>query len=357
MDLIKSLKNEDEALLLLSAMGFSMSDWPTILRLGGTEKLLSSDLIKPLLNMLLINSRESLDNFFAHDGFIFSHLSHSSKLFQCAKSPLAYMGRFNKKLLDEELMISVVGSRSASAYGLNQAKKLSSALAEQNITVVSGGAMGIDQAAHMASLNAGGCTIAISGVACDFNHLDPCAKLFIKTSEQALVIYPFGPFLPQGKFMFVERNRYVAAIAKALVVVEGRQGSGTLHTANYAKKENVPLFAIPGSVENPLAFAPNFLLWQGHAKAVVDFQQFAASWVVKPAKSAKNIKIVPKKLTVEKPLPALLQVIKAHESSLGFDELLKITGKTYAQLQQELFEHELSGLIKKRGAQFVLTGD
>lgn len=358
MDLLAEIKTDEEAMLLLSALGFSMADWPCINKLGGPNQFLASKLVEPCLKILkpVKDYRARLDHFLATDGFMFSAIKKPSPIFKCSKAPLAFLGRFNQELLAEEDVISVVGSRNASALGLNLAKKLGESLAKEGVTVASGGAIGIDKVAHQSALLAGGKTIAISGAACDLSPNDPCAKFFYPHAKKSLVIYPYGPFLPQQKFMFVERNRFVAAIAKALVVVEGKVGSGTLHTANYAKKLGVPLYAVPGALDNPLAFAPNSLLVEGHAQALGDFQQFARIWVAKTANTSKKLKKVLKDESCETELPELLRLFRENKNSLGFDELLKMTGKSYSELQRELFDFELSGRILKRGSQFVLTG-
>lgn len=358
MDILHEIKTDEEAMLLLSALGFFMADWPCINKLGGPKELLASKWVLPGLKILkpVKDYRARLDKFLATDGFIFSALRKPSPIFKCNKAPLAFLGRFNQELLAEENVISVVGSRNASALGQASAKKLSETLAEQGITIASGGAIGIDKVAHQSALLAGGKTIAISGTACDLSSDDPCAKFFLPHAKKSLVLYPYGPFLPQQKFMFVERNRFVAAIAKAVVVVEGKVGSGTLHTANFAKKLKVPLYALPGALDNPLAFAPNSLLAEGNAQAVADFRQFALIWVAKTANTSKRLKKVLNNGASDAELPELLKLIRENENSLGFDELLKITGKSYSALQRELFDFELSGRILKRGSQFVLTG-
>jgi DNA processing protein len=354
LDLKKELKNDQEALILLSALGFLVRDWAFINKLGGARAFLASELLRPLLEKITVKDlANSLNNFLSLDGFIVTYISHPHlSLFKSVNSPLVFFGRFNQALLEQKPVISIVGSRKASAYGLLQAKNLSNLLAENNILVASGGAFGVDRAAHMACLQAkAGKTIAILGTACDLKELDSCAKLFLNHKDNTCIIYPFGPFLSQQKFMFVERNRYVALIADALVVVEGQEGSGTLHTAKYAKKHNITLYAIPGALDNPQSFAPNFLLEKNLAQALVNFKEFAG--VYKP-KTNRPVIEKPQKNNIE--LSGLLKIIKEHQNSLGFDELLLITGKNYADLQKELFEFELSGQITKRGAQFVLTG-
>lgn len=209
--------------------------------------------------------------------------------------------------------------------------------------------MGIDSTAHRAAHK----TIVVSGLRCDFKK----ETRFLDRKNLA-IIYPFGPFLPQGKYMFLERNRYVAALACAVVIVQGKRGSGTFHTANVAKSLGIPIFVVPGAVDDPLAFVPNHLLEMGEAKAMVDVAQFALSLVTNLNIAPKKTLMVPKKQekNKEKTLPYLLQLINDHQNNMGFDELLAITKKSFADLQRELLDYEMAGRVVKRGSQFVLTG-
>jgi DNA processing protein len=357
----------DEALAILASLGFTMADWQAITRLGGPIELLRTKPIKKLINEkkglrcdLLSDPRRCFDKLYEQGVFLLSPWAkYSRRLFRSHHAPLVFFARGAKSLLNEETLVSVVGSRQASTHSITETKQLVEELVKQEIVVVSGGATGIDEAAHLAALNAQKNTIVIAGISCEC-QADRWGRL-TRHQKNLLVIYPFGPFLPQGKFMFVERNRYVASIADAVVIVVGKIGSGTSHTAQFAAEEKTPLFAIPGLRDDPLAFVPNQLIAQGLAEPLFDFSQFALSMMTKSSKPIKKRSSTKdastKNADIKEPLPYLLQVISEQKNSVGFDELLAITGKSFTELQQELFAYELAGRIVKRGSLFMLIGN
>lgn len=178
--------------------------------------------------------------------------------------------------------------------------------------------------------------------------------------QKIAIIHSFGPFFPQAKYMFVERNKFVAASCDALIVVQGREGSGTLHTVKFAEALNIPIYAIPGAIDNPLSYVPNLLLQRNRAKAIADFEQIAEALVTNGLKAPKKQRKVEEDVVAhEAPedLPELLRLIKNHGNSLSMSDILNLTGKEFLLAQKELLEFELSGRIIKRGSQFVLTGN
>jgi DNA processing protein len=373
LDVIKELSgnlSEEEALMILSCLDFSMGDFSAIKKLGGVKALLATSLMIALINRkaalnrnLLMDFRRQFDEFYRGGGFIISPFSWpKSRLFASLQAPIGFLGRYNKDLLDISQAAAVVGSRQASPNALHDTKNLVKELVNQEIVIVSGGATGIDEAAHRAALDYGGKTIIISPLCCNLNPESRVKKwLLPKYEEHVLVIYPFGPLMPQHKFMFIERNRFVVSLAQALVIVQGKIGSGTLHTAKFAKELSVPIFALPGALNDPNSYVPNSLLQLNQARAVSDFAQFASSLRTELPKSpksprlgAKNHRGNPDKVEA---LPYLLQVINDHDNSLGFDELLAITGLPFRELQKELLNYELCGRLIKRGSQFVLTAN
>ncbi len=298
-----------------------------------------------------------------HDsgGFLVSPISRArSRLFRCKEAPLIFFGRHKPELLDQTPTVAIVGSRRASPDALSLTKKFAGILARNKINVVSWGAIGIDQAAHLGALEQQGTSIVVSGLVCGVDQKR--ASCFERFTERLLMLYPFGPFAPQQKFMFVERNRNVASLADRVVVIQGKRGSGTLHTASFAKQLKIPIFALPGAFSDPLSFsAPNHLLAIGDAHILTDFEQFAESLMTKAAKPIKRatteIKEHTEKNQAKTELPYILQVMHAHNNTLNFDELMRLTGCSFAVLQRELLNYELAGRITKRGAQFVLTGN
>jgi DNA processing protein len=360
------VNNDEEALVVLSALGFSMRDWPCINKLGGPFKLLCSEMMdeiyaqKPKVAEALCNIRRQLDDFYHTAGFLISPLSNSScRLFRFGQAPLVFFGRLNRDIMKKRPVVAVVGTRKPSSYGLKFTKELSQILANKGIVVVSGGAVGIDHMAHSSCIAAGGETIIIPGTPCNvhensmMNHRDHGGRV--------VAVHPFGPSYAPGKYMFVERNRYVAGMADAVIIVQGTERSGTLYTARFASELKIPLWVAPGAFDDPLAFVPHCLLKSGQASLLLDFDQFTSTLVTKTDKPLKKRTIMPTegedKVLNKTELPYLLQVIRAHENSLGIEELMHLTNRSFVDLQRELLDFELSGRILKCGSQFVLTGN
>jgi len=351
------LKNDDEALMLLSAIGMNWADWPAISKLGGARVILNSPHVERLISANqalakpLDNLRSKLDSFYERAGFLLSPQSWSgSRLARVSKAPLVFWGRGQAHILKNLPMVAIVGSRKADNDGLKESFKLAQVLASHGISIVSGGALGVDSAAHQGSLAGGTYTVVVSGLACSWVHDERPAHIAGLASDRHCVLYPYGPTTPQGKFMFVERNRYVVALADAVVIVQGQEGSGTVHSARFAKSHNIPLFAIPGSRNNPLSLVPNQLIAAQQASAVVDFEQFARLLMTKTAKPHKK----QAKNPVE--LPPILQLIKEHKA-LTMGEISILSGQSLLALQQEMLEYEMEGLVLKQGPQFVLPAN
>jgi DNA processing protein len=149
--------------------------------------------------------------------------------------------------------ISIVGSRKPTSYGYQIAKSLAMQAVKQELVVVSGGAYGIDTAAHIGALAGDGKTICI--LAGGLNHLYPLenSKLFNKIGTSGLLISEVMPNVLSKPYRFLIRNRLIAALSKATVVVEAEFVSGSIRTARDAAEIFRPVFAIPGEVTSALS--------------------------------------------------------------------------------------------------------
>jgi len=156
-------------------------------------------------------------------------------------------------LNDLDKSISIVGSRKPTSYGHQIAKTLAMQAARQELLVVSGGAYGIDTAAHIGALAAGGKTICV--LAGGVNRLYPNdnKKLFDHISTSGLLISEVMPNVASKPYRFLIRNRLIAALSKATVVVEAEFVSGSIRTARDAAEIFRPVFAIPGEVTSALS--------------------------------------------------------------------------------------------------------
>jgi DNA processing protein len=149
--------------------------------------------------------------------------------------------------------ISIVGSRKPTSYGYQIAKSLAMQAVKQELVVVSGGAYGIDTASHIGALARDGKTICI--LAGGLHHLYPLenSKLFNKITISGLLISEVMPSVSSKPYRFLIRNRLIAALSKATVVVEAEFVSGSIRTARDAAEIFRPVFAIPGEVTSTLS--------------------------------------------------------------------------------------------------------
>jgi DNA processing protein len=181
-------------------------------------------------------------------------------------APAALFGRGDPALLSRLRMadaVTVVGSRRPSRYGLDVAEKLGRELASSGFTVVSGMAMGIDSAAHAGALEAGGPTVAVLGNGVDRAYPQRSRRLYERIAARGLVLGELPPGTPPRRWTFPARNRIMAALAAMTIVVEARERSGSLITAEMASDLNREVGAVPGRVGASPAAGTNALLREG----------------------------------------------------------------------------------------------
>ena len=159
--------------------------------------------------------------------------------------------------------VAIVGSRQTTHYGIETARKLGYQLAYTGVTVVSGGARGIDTAAHQGALSAKGRTIAVLGTAINVVFPPENAELFERIAANGAVISQF-PFNRNGdRQSFAIRNRIVAGMTLGSVVVEANLSSGALITANFATEYGRQVFAVPGRIDSPRSKGCHELIKKG----------------------------------------------------------------------------------------------
>ena len=165
----------------------------------------------------------------------------------------------------EELVprVAMVGARNCSPVGREVAGALASGLARAGVCLVSGGARGIDAAAHQGALRAEGRTISVLGCGIDIVYPGENRDLLQDVVAAGAVVSEYPPGTPAEPFRFPARNRIVAALSRAVVVVEGATGSGSRITAEHALDLGREVFAVPGSVASPLAAIPLDLIRDG----------------------------------------------------------------------------------------------
>jgi DNA processing protein len=185
--------------------------------------------------------------------------------------PLALWARGPRRL-DElcAVSVSLVGSRAASAYGIEVAGDLGYSVAGRGVTVVSGAAYGVDGAAHRGALAAEAPTVAVLACGVDVSYPRGHASLLQRIAEDGLVLSEVPPGSAPTRIRFLVRNRLIAALGRGTVVVEAAVRSGALNTARWAERLLRPVMAVPGPVTSAMSAGAHHLVREGIATLVTD---------------------------------------------------------------------------------------
>ena len=270
--------------------------------------------------------------------------------------------------------VALVGARDCDDYGLELARDIAEGLAIAGVQVVSGGARGVDAAAHAGALWAQGSTVAVTGSGIDVVYPQENAALFERLGRGGgAVISEFPPGTPADKRNFPRRNRTISGLSSAVVVIRAAANSGSLITANHAAQQKRPLFAVPGGANDPLSAGPNSLLTVEAARAVTSAKDilFGLGWPIpaalndpEPRKRKRARVLVPQALPPAK-AAALEDVVLSEEeirlfnalderSPLHIDEISLRSGVPVAQALAKLTELELKGLATQRPGKYFL---
>ena len=144
--------------------------------------------------------------------------------------------------------VTVVGTRAASNYGKEVTKSIATQLAQDDVTVVSGGAMGIDTYAHTAALHAGGTTVAVMACGLDVDYPRANSHLFRHIERSGLRVSEYAPGTAPARHRFLTRNRLVASLGQVAVMVEAALRSGAINTMNWAEAMVIPNLVVPGQI-------------------------------------------------------------------------------------------------------------
>ncbi|HYV66469.1 MAG TPA: DNA-protecting protein DprA, partial [Myxococcales bacterium] len=172
--------------------------------------------------------------------------------------------------------VALVGARAADEPALRLSRRLAEGLAALGIEVVSGGARGVDAEAHAGALWGGGSTVAVLGTGVDVAYPPENAALFDRIAAGGgAVVSEVPPGTPPSPQNFPRRNRTIAGLAHATVVVRATAESGALITAKHAASSARPVFAVPGEAGEPLAAGPHHLLASGAAAPIRSAEEIA----------------------------------------------------------------------------------
>lgn len=187
---------------------------------------------------------------------------YPDSLKQIASAPLLLFCRGDVSLLSAA-QIAIVGSRNATPTGLEIAAEFAYELTQAGIAVTSGMARGIDGSAHKGALAANGKTIAVLGTGVDIYYPKRHKLLTEQVLNNGLLVSEFLPGTAANAHNFPRRNRIISGLSLGVLIVEAEIKSGSLITVRYALEQNKEVFAVPGSIKNPLAQASHFLIKQG----------------------------------------------------------------------------------------------
>jgi DNA processing protein len=252
-------------------------------------------------------------------------------------------------------LIAIVGSRRTTHYGQEVARKLAYQLAYVGVTVVSGGARGIDTAAHQGALNAKGRTLAVLGTG--INHVFPPenAELFRRIAGQGALITQFPFNRPADKQSFPIRNRIVAGMTHGTVLVEADLHSGALITSNMAVDYGRQLFAVPGRIDSPQSKGCHDLIKKGAklCEGVEDIlTEFEYLFPRSNRPAAGTGTVGPPALTLSTEERTLFDLLGPDEQAI--DTLIEQSGLPAAAVSVALFSLELKRLVRQLpGKRFV----
>lgn len=232
--------------------------------------------------------------------------------------------------------VAIVGSRCASPYGEEAAARLASGLAARGLVIVSGLARGIDAAAHRGALTAGGRTVAVLGCGVDIVYPPEHGGLMNEVVRGGAVISEWPAGTPPRQGHFPQRNRIISGLSRGVVVVEARQRSGALITADCALEQGREVMAVPGNVLSERHRGSHSLLKAGAgfvetAQDVLDMLHLTGDQPAGDARSATD------------PLVAAMDA----GESYALDALATMSGQTAATLLPRLLELELQGWIRR----------
>jgi len=280
----------------------------------------------------------------SHKYIIFTDENYPKLLKEIASPPPVLFYKGNLEIIDGNKSISMVGSRKSSAYGYNIAFSFASQLSNFNITVVSGLAAGIDGASHRGALEGNGNTVAVLG--CGIDKIYPASNrdLFKEISNKGCILSEYLPGTPPLKHNFPRRNRIIAGLSKAVLVVEATKRSGSLITARYALDNGRDVFAIPGDIRRKNSSGTNWLIQNG-AKLITSIEDILEEY-----------NEIPSVLTEENYSENSLKIINILENGPAhFDEILMATKLKYDEILNELTKLQLEGKVYEDAGRWSLT--
>ncbi|MFH1798036.1 MAG: DNA-processing protein DprA [Candidatus Omnitrophota bacterium] len=239
--------------------------------------------------------------------------------------------------------VAIVGSRRCSVYGLQMAEKLGFELAQKGVTIVSGMARGIDQAAAKGALKAGGRTIAVIGSG--FKHIYPAGseELVQKISGSGAVFTEYSSNTMPSKITFPRRNRIISGMAKGVVVVEAAKRSGAMITVKSALEQARDVFAVPGRADSFFSKGTNVLIQKG-AKLVMEAEDILEELRLEPVESVPSENKTG--FVLDDMDQKILNILK-EKKSVQIEQFLENSDISLKTLPKILLKLQINGLIEE----------
>lgn len=304
---------------------------------------------------------QRLDYFCRHNGvriLAYTDTAYPQSLQNLSDKPLVLYVK--GELPQANYALAIVGSRRCTEYGVRAAACFAQAMTREGIPIISGGAKGIDTAAHEACLQAGGVTVAVLGCGLDIVYPPENAKLFARIAKQGALVTEYPPGVPPAAANFPARNRIIVGLSQAVLVAEAGKRSGAVITANIAADEGREVYCVPGNIFDGSSIGCHELIRTG-AKLVdmpQDILDDKRSW-----QQAMNRRITQPSIfdcapQEPKPVPApvttelgakLLALLQA--GALSLEKLTEQSGAAFAAVSMELLDLQAAGLVAADQAQ------
>lgn len=304
---------------------------------------------------------QRLDYFCRHNGvqiLAYNDAAYPQSLQNLSDKPLVLYVK--GELPQANYALAIVGSRRCTEYGVRAAACFVQAMTREGIPIISGGAKGIDTAAHEACLQAGGVTVAVLGCGLDIAYPPENARLFARIAERGALVSEYPPGVPPIAANFPARNRIIVGLSQAVLVAEAGKRSGAVITANIAADEGREVYCVPGNIFDGSSIGCHELIRTG-AKLVdmpQDILDDKRSW-----QQAMNRRITQPSIfdcapQEPKPVPApvttelgakLLALLQA--GALSLEKLTEQSGAAFAAVSMELLDLQAAGLVAADQAQ------
>jgi len=272
-------------------------------------------------------------------------------------APPAVLYWYGKSLDRLEKNCAVVGSRNCTAYGRAVVDYLIESLVEQSIVVISGGAFGIDAAAHEKTIALGGTTLVVSGSGLlnpyPFSH----KKLFETVVSHGGTVSSIFPLCsPAHPGNFPARNRVISGMSSVIVVVQAAEKSGALITAHHALEQGRSVFVVPGSIFEPMQKGCHNLAMQGASIMTSALDILHCFGVSDNTSIDKGQRVIIKNESIVDPLQAKIFTL-CIQKALNIDEIIIATNESLIAIQSALFQMQLADQVKEvAGGRWIVQG-